>query len=79
MSNLNNPEFTREDVIYIIEELEHLKKEWSRLAGWVYKEDCKDWQTDIDARENRRESIVYGNCASALKPIIRKYRRRTDS
>ncbi len=45
-------------------------REWEEVKGWVDREDCKNWKSSPIARENRRESIVYGNCLMAMRTIL---------
>lgn len=40
--------------------------EWRSWRGWTQREDCQNWQRSPIARENRRESITYGNCLSTV-------------
>lgn len=42
-------------------------REWETVAGWTRRDDCKNWKRSPIARENRRESIVYGNCLSTIR------------
>jgi len=48
-------------------------KGWAQWKGWTRREDCQNWKRSPIARENRRESIVYGNC---LEPIMTLFGRK---
>ena len=44
--------------------------DWESISNWLDREDCKNWKRSPLARENRRESIVYGNCAASITCIL---------
>ena len=44
--------------------------EWKHWRGWVDREDCQNWKRSPIARENRRESIVYGNCLGIIQVVL---------
>lgn len=48
--------------------------EWDQWTGWTDREDCENWKRSLPARENRRESITYGNCLSTLKALLGRSR-----
>lgn len=45
-------------------------REWSEMRGWVDRPDCQNWKRSPIARENRRESIVYGNNLESIKCLL---------
>ena len=40
---------------------------WQSWTPWMDREDCKNWQRSLIARENKRESQTFGNCLSDVK------------
>lgn len=48
------------------EGLAEVLSEWQSWEGWTRREDCQNWKRSPIARENRRESITFGNCLSQM-------------
>jgi hypothetical protein len=44
--------------------------EWAMWKPWMDREDCENWKRSPIARENRRESITYGNCLSSIETYL---------
>lgn len=53
-----------------VDNLAETLNEWEAVGYWTKHDDCKGWKEDIDARENRRECIVYQNCKAAIKGLF---------
>jgi hypothetical protein len=54
------------DPIIMANFIENLIK-WDSYSDWMNREDCKNHKRSPVARENRRESIVLGNCHETVR------------
>lgn len=60
--------------------LESVLAEWQGIADDYYKHipEFENWKRSPILRENRRESVVYGNCRSTIHTLLRQTKQWQD-